>query len=155
MARIFIVDGRQLPDPDPRLSVQEVRAQFAQFFPELTNADAREEVRGDDTHITFTRRIGTKGLADAALASPPTGRDARARRPRRRHPDIVAILRRTPERRLRVFDLAAELCQPDGELDLDAAGQREPEINLALIEAETYARATEVAVRAIRALPAR
>ncbi|HEU5424093.1 MAG TPA: PRTRC system protein C, partial [Nitrolancea sp.] len=66
MARVFIVDGRQFPDPDPKLSVQEVRAQFAEFFPELVNADTREEVRGDDTHITFTKRIGTKGAVRAA-----------------------------------------------------------------------------------------
>lgn len=150
MARVFIVDGRQFPDPDPKLSVQEVRAHFAQFLPELVNAEAREETKGEDTHVTFTRRIGTKGAAGAAPA--PT-RDARRRG--RGLPDILGILRRTPEKHLRVFELAPELCDPDGHLDLDAAGRRGPEIDLALLEAESYARSTRAAVAALRRLAAR
>ena len=101
MARVFIVDGRQFPDPDPNLSVQEVRAQFAEFFPELVNADAREEAKGDDTLITFTKRIGTKGTANAVPRPQRAGR--RRQRPA---PDIVETLRRVPEKRLAVFDLA-------------------------------------------------
>ena len=149
MARVFIVDGRQFPDPDPKLSVQEVRAHFAQFLPELVNAEASEETQGEDTHVTFTRRIGTKGTAGAAPT--PIGT---ARR-RRGGPDILGILRRVPEKRLRVFDLAAELCGPDGSLDLDAAGRRGPEIDLARLEAESYVRGTRAAVAALRRLPAR
>ncbi|HEX5502457.1 MAG TPA: PRTRC system protein C [Thermomicrobiales bacterium] len=150
MARVFIVDGRQFPDPDPQLSVQEVRAQFAEFFPELVNAETREEARGEDTYITFTRRIGTKGAASAAPARPRA-----RRRGRRGGPDVVAILRRVPEKRLRVFDLAPTLRGPDGDLDLDAAGRSAPEIALALVEAEAYARATAAATRVLRDLPAR
>ena len=48
--------------------MQEVRTQFAEFFPDLVNADTREEAKGEDTHITFTKRIGTKGAAGAAPA---------------------------------------------------------------------------------------
>jgi PRTRC genetic system protein C len=147
MARIFIVDGRQFPDPDPNLSVQEVRAQFAEFFPELVNADTREEARGDDTHITFTKRIGTKGAVSAA----PVG-------PRRRQssaPSVIAVLRRVPEKRLRVFALAEQLRGPAGELNLDAVGRHGPAIDLACLEAEAYARGTRAAVAALRRLPAR
>ena len=89
MARIFIYDSRQFPDPDPKLSVEDVRRQFAEFFPELANAETREEKRGEDTVYTFSKRIGTKG--------------------KRKDPDIVAILRRVPEKRLRVLELAVEL----------------------------------------------
>ena len=32
MARIFNYDGREFPDPDPLLSVEEVRGQLAEFF---------------------------------------------------------------------------------------------------------------------------
>ena len=149
MARVFIVDGRQFPDPDPKLSVQEVRAQFAEFFPDLVNADTREETKGEDIHITFAKRIGTKGASGAAP------RPARRNNGRRRGPDIVGILRRVPEKRLRVFELAPELCGPAGELDLDAAGRRGPEIALALAEAQAYARTTSGAVAALRRLPAR
>ena len=150
MARIFIVDGRQFPDPDPNLSVQEVRAQFAEFFPELVNADAREEAKGGDTLITFTKRIGTKGTASAVP------RPQRAGRHRQRPaPDIVETLRRVPEKRLRVFELAEQLRGPAGELDLDAVGRYGPAIDLACLEAEGYARGTRTAVAALRRLPAR
>ena len=139
MARLFLYDGRTFPDPDPRLSVEDVRHQLSDFFPELANADTREERRGDDTLYTFARRIGTKGGG----------------RRRHRPPDIVAILRRVPGRELRVFELASALLLPDGTLDVDAAGRREPELALAQAEAEAYARATQRAVDALRRLPAR
>ena len=135
MARIFIYDGREFPDPDPKVSVEEVRKQLAEFYPELANAETREERRGEDSVYTFSRRIGTKG--------------------RRRLPDLVAILRRVPEKRLHIFELAADLVDRHGELDLDAAAARQPETNLAIAEAEAYARATRQAVEALRRLPPR
>ena len=134
MARVFIYDGREFPDPDPKLPVEEVRKQLSEFFPELGNAETREEKRGEDTAYTFSKRIGTKG---------------------RRRPDTVAILRRVPETRLQVLELAAQLLDQDGELDLDAAAARQPEINLAIAEVEAYTRATRQAVEAIRRLPPR
>ena len=151
MARVFIVDGREFPDPDPKRSVPEGRAQSPQFSPDLANAETREEQRGEDTHITFTRRIGTKGAAVAA----PRPRSARGRRQSGGGADIVGILRRVPEKWLRVFALAPQLCGPDGALDLAAAGRRAPEIELALVEAQAYARATQAALAALRRLPAR
>ena len=134
MARVFVYDGREFPDPDPKLPVEEVRKQLSEFFPELGNADTREEKRGEDTAYTFSKRIGTKG---------------------RRPPEVLAILRRVPETRLRVLELAAELFDQAGELDLDAAATRRPEINLAIAEVEAYTRATRQAVEAIRRLPPR
>lgn len=131
MDRIFVYDGREFPDPDPRLSVEDIRKQLADFFPELTNADTREVQRGEDRIYTFSRRIGTKGA-------------------RRRRQSVVAVLRGVPETCLRVFDLAAELIDPDGELDIDRAGARQPEINLAIAEAGAYAHATRQAVEALR-----
>jgi PRTRC genetic system protein C len=132
MARRFIYDGREFPDPDPHLSAEEVRRQLAEFFPELTNADTREEQREGGAVYTFTRRIGTKG----------------ARRP----PDIVAILRRVPATHLAVHALAADLLDARGELDLDAAAIRQPELNLAIAEADAYARTTRQAVQALQDL---
>jgi PRTRC genetic system protein C len=131
MARLFVVDGREFPDPDATLSVDEVRKQLAEFLPELSNADVREEKRGDDTRYVFTRRIGTKGRGET---------------------DVVATLLRVPEKRLRVIELAAELIDDRGELDVDAAARRQPEINLAIAEAEAYAKATTRATEAIRRL---
>lgn len=134
MARVFIYDGREFPDPDPKLPVEAVRKQLSDFFPELGNAETREEKRGEDTAYTFSKRIGTKG---------------------RRPPNIVAVLRHVPETRLRVLELAAELLDDNGELDLDAAAIRQPEINLAIAEVEAYTRATRQAVEAIRRLQPR
>jgi hypothetical protein len=68
---------------------------------------------------------------------------------------VLAILRRVPEQRLRVFELAGDLLTADGELDLAAAAARAPEIALAVAEAEAYARATRRAADALRRLPAR
>jgi len=137
MPRIFVYDAREFPDPDLRLSVEEVRRQLAEFFPELTNADTREEKRGDDTVYTFAKRIGTKGC------------------PVRKAPNVIAILRRVPEKRLRIFELAAELLDEHGDVDADAAALRQPEVNLAVAEVETYARTTRQASEALRQLPPR
>src|SRR5438270_1141291 len=97
MARLFVYDGRTFPDPDPRLRVEDVRQQLSDFFPELANADTREERRGEDTLYTLARRIGTKGSGG---------------RRRRRPPNIVEILSRVPACELRVFDLASVLLLP-------------------------------------------
>ncbi|MCC6176182.1 MAG: PRTRC system protein C [Chloroflexi bacterium] len=130
MTRIFVYDGREFPDPDPGVSVEDVRRQLSDFFPELTNAETREDRRGDDeVRYTFTRRIGTKGTDQAG---------------------IVTILRRVPTKRLAVFDLVSQLVDADGELDAEAAAARQPEVNLAIAEAETYARATRSSVEALR-----
>lgn len=134
MARLFCYDNREFPDPDPKLSVEDVRRQLSDFFPELANAETRQETRGEDTLYTFSKRIGTKG---------------------RRSPDVVVILRRVPEKRLRVFELAAEFLDEHGEVDVDAAALRQPEVNLALAELEGYVRATRQASEALVKLPPR
>ena len=61
MARIFVYDDREFPDPDPNMSVEEVKSMMTDFFPELANAEVREHTRGDDTLHEFVRRVGTKG----------------------------------------------------------------------------------------------
>ena len=61
MARVFVYDGREFPDPDPKMSVEEVRQSMTNFFPELANAESNQSKRGDDDIIEFRRRVGTKG----------------------------------------------------------------------------------------------
>jgi PRTRC genetic system protein C len=134
VARIFHYDGRAFPDPDPKLSVEDVRRHLADFFPELANADSREEKKGDDTIYAFSKRIGTKG---------------------RQQPDVVTILRRVPEKRLQLFALAAELLDDHGDVDVEAAARHQPEINLAAAEVEGYVRLTHQATDALRKLPPR
>ncbi|MBA7599117.1 hypothetical protein ES703_06144 [subsurface metagenome] len=59
--RIFIYEGREFPDPDPNMSVEEVKTMMSDFFPELANAEVKEAPRGDDTIYEFVKRVGTKG----------------------------------------------------------------------------------------------
>jgi len=61
VARIFVYDGREFPDPDPCATPDEVRQRMTDFFPELDNAEIREHKRGDDTLYELVRRVGTKG----------------------------------------------------------------------------------------------
>ncbi len=59
--RVFVYDDREFPDPDPNMSVDEVRQSMVHFFPELANADTKQSKRGDDDIIEFTKRVGVKG----------------------------------------------------------------------------------------------
>ena len=59
--RIFIVDQREFPDPDPNLTIEEVRNMMASFFPELADATHTEKTREEDTLYEFQRKVGTKG----------------------------------------------------------------------------------------------
>ena len=59
--RVFVYDGREHPDPDPELPVEEVRHIFAGFFPEVATAEVRTTQREDDEVVEFVRRVGTKG----------------------------------------------------------------------------------------------
>ena len=68
MARIFVYDGREFPDPNPKLSTDEVRQSMANFLPELSNAEVKESQRPSatvagevETVIEFKRRVGVKG----------------------------------------------------------------------------------------------
>ncbi len=60
--RVFVYDGREFPDPDPNITVDEVRQSMSNFFPELSNAETKESKRGEDSIIEFKRRVGTKGV---------------------------------------------------------------------------------------------
>ena len=59
--RIFIVDEREFPDPDPNLTIEQVRDNLADFYPDLANATHTVTTRGEDQVIDFRRTVGTKG----------------------------------------------------------------------------------------------
>lgn len=61
MARVFVYDGREFPDPDPNMSPEEVRQSMTNFFPELANAETQQSKRGEDDIFEFKKRVGTKG----------------------------------------------------------------------------------------------
>jgi PRTRC genetic system protein C len=61
MARQFVIDERLHPDPDPSLTIEQVRDMFADFYPDLAGATHTVTQRGEDQVIDFRRTVGTKG----------------------------------------------------------------------------------------------
>jgi len=62
MARLFVYDQREFPDPDPNLSVEDIKKMMSDFFPELANAEVKEQQKEDgDTVYEFVRKVGVKG----------------------------------------------------------------------------------------------
>ena len=61
MSRIFVYDDREFPDPDPQMSVEQVRNTLSDFYGEIANASVKETNRGENTIYEFQWRVGTKG----------------------------------------------------------------------------------------------
>jgi PRTRC genetic system protein C len=60
MARVFVYDGREFPDPDPSMTPDQVRQTMTDFFP-LANAEIKQAAKGEDTLYELVRKVGTKG----------------------------------------------------------------------------------------------
>jgi PRTRC genetic system protein C len=73
MARIFVYEGKEYPDPNPAITVDEVRQHLAGFMPELSNAETITTKRpllaspgiDQDTVYEFKRKVGIKGVTAA------------------------------------------------------------------------------------------
>jgi PRTRC genetic system protein C len=62
MTRVFQFNGIRLPDPNPEMSVDNVKALYSAQYPELTTAVVNgPEAVGDKLRYTFDRAIGSKG----------------------------------------------------------------------------------------------
>jgi PRTRC genetic system protein C len=62
MTRIFQFQGIRLPDPNPDMNVEEVKALYAAQYPELATAVVNgPEAAGDKMRYSFERAIGSKG----------------------------------------------------------------------------------------------
>jgi PRTRC genetic system protein C len=62
MTREFRYDGLRLPDPNERLSVDEVKVAYSATYPEITTAVVTgPEAIGGKLVYHFTKAIGTKG----------------------------------------------------------------------------------------------
>ena len=60
--RCFEFNGLRLPDPDPKLSVEDVRILYAHQYPDIATATITgPEAVGDKLRYQFTRAIGSKG----------------------------------------------------------------------------------------------
>jgi PRTRC genetic system protein C len=62
MTRLFLFNGIRLPDINPSMTVDEVKALYAAQYPELATAVVNgPEAVGDKMRYTFERAIGSKG----------------------------------------------------------------------------------------------
>ena len=62
MRREFSFQSLKSPDPNPQMSIEDVRGVLAMQYPELaTAAITGPEVIGDTLRYTFERAIGSKG----------------------------------------------------------------------------------------------
>ena len=62
MPRSFSYNGLQLPDPNPKLTVEEVQIAYAASYPEIMTATVTgPEALGGKLLYTFSKAIGTKG----------------------------------------------------------------------------------------------
>jgi PRTRC genetic system protein C len=62
LAREFSFNGVRLPDPNPKLTVDEVRNLYATAYPDITTAAIEgPEAVGNRLIYRFSRAIGTKG----------------------------------------------------------------------------------------------
>ena len=62
--RVFVYDNREFPDPNPRMTPDEVREYMQGYYPELAQAVFREVTRGNEILYIFAKRFGTKGCID-------------------------------------------------------------------------------------------
>lgn len=71
------------------------------------------------------------------------------------HQRIIEVLKRVSEKRLLLIDLTWELVNEKGEMDYQKVADRSQDLNLAVAEAQAYARSTAQAMKALAQLPAR
>ena len=62
VTREFSFNGVKLPDPDPKLSPEEVRSVLATMYPDIATASITgPEAVDDKLRYNFVRAIGAKG----------------------------------------------------------------------------------------------
>lgn len=62
LLREFYYNGVRIPDPDPEMTVEQVRDLLTPNFPEIATASiSGPEDTGTELRYTFSRAIGTKG----------------------------------------------------------------------------------------------
>jgi PRTRC genetic system protein C len=59
--RVFVIEGRNFDDPDPGMTVDQVKAHYTSFFPELANADTHQHEHDGKMIYEFVKKVGTKG----------------------------------------------------------------------------------------------
>jgi len=62
LPREFVFNGSRIPDPDPQMSVDQVRDLLTSSYPEIASATMTgPEDAGTNLRYSFSRAIGSKG----------------------------------------------------------------------------------------------
>ena len=62
LPREFIFNGSRFPDPDPQMSIEQVRELLTPSYPEIATATVTgPEDTGTSLRYSFSRAIGSKG----------------------------------------------------------------------------------------------
>lgn len=61
LKRVFKFKDRTLEDPNPKMTVGQVKEFYANEFPELINANTTEKTEGNTMTVEFSTAIGKKG----------------------------------------------------------------------------------------------
>ena len=63
---------------------------------------------------------------------------------------LVGVLKSIPEQKFLIMDLAPQLVDEKGNIDIIKAIDKQVELNLAIVEVQTYVRDTKTAYKALR-----
>ena len=127
MGRKLIYDGKVLPDKEPGLTPDEVRLRMANIIPELSNAEVKERVEGEDTIYEFVRRVGVKGApVTVDECKEFLGRLCESAQPKPNESMVLPVLsaEREDEYEVLIVDFGAEDDQSHGKLHLYFEGDR-------------------------------
>jgi PRTRC genetic system protein C len=61
LPRNFYLNGHRIADPNPNLSIEEVRAFHTGTYPELNNSTFTEETTSTEHKVVFSSSVGHKG----------------------------------------------------------------------------------------------
>ena len=150
--RVFVIDGREYPDPDAQLPItgtRSVQAMYRDYFPgQLDNADVAQKTRPDGTlEVTFKRRIGTKGTRTGLRRRVPTGRGEVVIS----ITSVVGVLTSLHADRPLAWDLVEQAMDARGRVRLDFVPPA-AQLNLAEAQQTARARLIEQSVAELRCL---
>jgi hypothetical protein len=151
--RVFVIDNKEYPDPDPRLPItgtRSVQAMYRDYFPgQLDNVDVVQKPRPDGTlEVTFKRRIGTKGTrlgSSRRRTSTSTGEVAISVE------GVVGTLKTLSPDRPLAWDLVEQAMDARGRVRLDFVPPA-AQLNLAEAQQSARARLIEQSVGQLRSL---
>lgn len=62
LPRLFKFNNLDLADPDPKMTLADVQAYYANLYPELTSGHIQGPImKGDQAHYEFSASAGLKG----------------------------------------------------------------------------------------------